>query len=111
MSLFPKNQETKTELSVKKQQQIERELVGKITPHKNHIVFEIHNISGKIEKAQYIEKNYFFGLKKKNNKEVLYREGYSYVAALNKKNALKKHKSKNNGSKSFSRHIVTLTNY
>ena len=36
-------QKNKIEISVKKQVQIEKELIGKIIPHKNHTLFEINN--------------------------------------------------------------------
>ena len=47
-------QKNKIEISVKKQVQIEKELIGKIIPHKNHTLFEINNETGEIQEALYI---------------------------------------------------------
>jgi hypothetical protein len=96
-----KNQ-NKIEISIKKQVQIEKELIGKIIPHENHTLFEINNETGEIQEATYIPVPTFFkfGQKvKKPKKEALVREGFSYVSAMNKKNALKKYLKGSNGGK------------
>lgn len=88
----------KTELSVEKEQEIARELVGQIIPHKGHTMFEINEETGEIQKATYIDKGVFiFG--KKNHREVLIREGFFYTSALKKETALRKWKIRDNGSK------------
>lgn len=95
-------QKNKIEISVKKQVQIEKELIGKIIPHKNHTLFEINNETGEIKEALYIPVPTFvkFGEKvEKPKKQALVREGFSYVSAMNKKNALKKYSKGSNGGK------------
>jgi hypothetical protein len=85
-------------LSIQKKQQKEKELVGKIIPHAGHKVYEINDETLEIELAKYELKTYFIG-QNHNNPEIIIRNGYSYVSALNKKNALKKYKQGLNGSK------------
>jgi hypothetical protein len=96
--------EEKIELQIQKQQQVEKVLMGKIIPHNNHTVWEICLKTEKIQKATYVEKEQVinFGQEpEKENTEVLYREGFAYVSALNKKNAMKKFRQNKNGSKEF----------
>ena len=97
--LMPKE---KTELQIQKKQQIERELIGKIIPHRGHKVWEINIETEEIQEAMYLRKDWNFVVSinsADNNQEVLYREGYAYVSALNKKNAMKKYRQGRNGSK------------
>jgi len=92
----------KIEISVKKQVQVEKELIGKIIPHENHILFEINDETGEIQKATYLPVPTFvkFGAKiEKPKKQALVREGFTYVSAMNKKNALKKYLKGSNGGK------------
>lgn len=92
----------KIEISVKKKVQIEKELIGKIIPHANHTLFEINDETGEIQEVTYIPVPTFFkfGQKvEKPKKQALVREGFSYVSAMNKKNALKKYSKGSNGSK------------
>lgn len=111
-NIFSKTKpEHKMEIQVQKKQQIEKELVGKIIPHENHTVWEICLNTEKIKKATYVEKKEFinFGeLSCNENKEILVREGFAYVSALNKKNALKKFKKNKNGSKNLSKEPLKL---
>ena len=93
----------KIEISVKKQVQIEKELIGNITPHPNHKLYEIDNETGEINEAMYIEEPTFikFGMSVPKNviKKALVRDGYTYVSAMNKKNALKHYRNNSNGGK------------
>lgn len=92
----------KMEVTIQKKQQIERELIGKIIPHNGHKVFEINLITEQVNEATYLrskDATFIFGQENPDKKEVLYREGYAYVSAMNKKNALKKFKQGKNGSK------------
>ena len=102
----------KTELQIQKKQQIERELVGKIIPHSGHTVWEINPETEEIEKAMYLERNWDFVTDisdlADNKTEVLYREGFVYVSALNKKNALKKYRQGKNGSKEIDKNPLTI---
>jgi hypothetical protein len=88
----------KIEISVKQKKQIEKELIGNIIPHNNHTLWEINNETLSIKKAEFIKQPIVFG-EKEPQKQVLQRDGYSYVSALNKANALKKFNQGKNGSK------------
>lgn len=94
--LEPK-QETKIEVSIQQKKQVEHELIGKIIPHDGHIIWQINKETLKIEKAKFSNATYHFS--GENKKEVIVKEGYAYVSALNKKNALRKYKQGKNGSK------------
>lgn len=87
------------ELSIEKRQQKEKELIGNIVPHAGHTVWEINNETLEITKASFQELTFILNQLNNSHKEILIREGFTYVAALNKKNALKKFKQGNNGSK------------
>jgi len=103
--------EEKIELQIQKQQQVEKVLMGKIIPHENHTVWEICLKTEKIQKATYVEKEqaiHFGKEPEKENKEVLYREGFSYISALNKKNAMKKFRQNKNGSKEFFKEPIKI---
>ena len=90
-----------TELQVQKRQQIEKVWVGEIIPHKNHTVFQICRETGEIEEAKYTEHLTFTWGQKLPNKELIVTEGFDYVSALNKKNALSKWTKGRSGSKEF----------
>jgi hypothetical protein len=89
----------KMEISIQKKQQKEKVLVGKIIPHEGHTIWEINDSTLEIKKVEFEKKTYLIFDKKKYNPEVITRNGYSYISALNKKGALKKYKQGKNGSK------------
>lgn len=85
------------EESVKQKKQVEHELIGKIIPHEGHTIWEINKETGAIKKAKFSNATYnFMG---ENKKEIIVKQGYEYVSALNRKNALRKYKKGLNGSK------------
>lgn len=88
----------KMEISIQKKQQKEKEFIGKIIPHAGHKVWEINDKNLDIELAKYEVQTFIIG-KNHNNPEIIIRNGFSYVSALNKSNALKKYKQGMNGSK------------
>ena len=88
----------KMELSIQKKQQKEKELVGKIIPHEGHKVWEINDETFEIKQAEFEKKTFIIG-RNQMNPEIIIRSGFSYVSALNSKNALKKYKQGFNGSK------------
>jgi|TARA_R110001583_G_scaffold101263_3_gene247695 hypothetical protein len=92
------NIKEKQEISLEKDVEKKAELVGRIFPHNNHQVFEINNKTLCIELAKFEYDNYVFN-KGVINKKIVIHKDCSYVSALNKKNALKKFKKGNNGSK------------
>lgn len=101
-----KHQE-QTELQAQKRQQIEKQLVGEILPYSGHFIFEICYEDFSLKKAEYIKKPFEWSLKAAK-REILIREGYVYISALNKKNALKKFRQGLNGSKEIIKHPLTL---
>lgn len=105
------NLKTKTELSIKKQQQIEREFIGRIIPYPNHKIWEINKETLEIKEAMFIDKPFIFGQKSIHNLEVLYREGYAYVGALNKKTAMKHFHNGKNGSKPVTSDPLKLNHF
>ena len=97
----------KMEISVQKKQQKEKELVGKIIPHAGHKVWEIDDENLEIKEAKYEQQNFIFGIQN-SNPEIIIRNGFSYVSALNKKSALKKYKQGTNGSKEMGNMEIKL---
>lgn len=89
---------TGIELSIKKKKAIEHELIGVIVPHSGHTLWKINKETFEISVAEYSKTNYTFG-SEENNPRVIIKEGYAYVSALNKQNALKKYKKGQTGSK------------
>lgn len=98
------NNKHNIEISVKQKKQVEHELIGNIVPHEGHTVWKINKETLQIEKAKFsnviysntIDNNGFQSIKK----QLIVQDGYEYISALNKKNALKKYfKGKNGGKK------------
>ena len=85
------------EESVKQQKQIEHELIGEIIPHNGHSIFKINKESKKVELAKY--SNTTFTFNGENKKKIIVEDGFHYVSALNKKNALKKYLKGDNGNR------------
>lgn len=90
-------QKEKIEIDVKKQKQVEHQLIGKIVPHLNHKMYEINIETLEIKDAQY--SNTTYQAFAKNQKEIIIKKGFAYVSAMNKKNALKQFNKGKNGSK------------
>jgi len=85
----------KIEIQVKKHKQVENVLDEEIFPHKNHKIWEINKETLEIKEAQLSNATYkMFG---DNKKEIIKVKGCAYVAALNKRNALKQYRNGNNG--------------
>jgi len=91
------NIKEKTELSVKQQKEIKHELIDKLVPYDGHTIWEVNNKTQEIKKALFSNVTYTFGGEIK--REIITKKGYTYIGALNKKNALKKFKQGKNGSK------------
>lgn len=101
------NDKNKTEISIQKKIQIEKELIGKIIPHGGHRIYEINKKTLEVKVAEYIRHtsftfNNFSKEQVDNNPEILCHSDYAYVSALNGKNALKQYRKGNNGSKDLS---------
>lgn len=97
------------EINVKKEKEIQYELLDKIIPYENHCVWEINNKTLEIKKAEYYNKDFILGEKPK--KEIIVKKGYSYISALNTKNAMKKFKKGINGSKEININPPSITGY
>ena len=91
------NSKTRTEQVVKKKQQQEKELVGKLFPHRGHTIWQINTETEEIVPASYTEQTFVIG-QAHANREIIIVPGHAYVAALNAKNALKKYRNGSNGS-------------
>lgn len=78
----------KLEVVANQQKQIEHQLVGYLMPYNGHKVWEINIETGEIAEAKYSNSSYkAFG---ENKKEIIIKDGFYYVSALNQKNAFKK---------------------
>lgn len=85
------------EMSVKQKKEIKASLIGDITLHEGHTLFEINTETLEVTAAKFSNVTYqMFG---QNKKQVIVKEGCAYVAALNKSNALKKYKAGKTGGK------------
>jgi hypothetical protein len=80
-------QKDKLEISIKQKKQVEKKLIGDIIPHNGHKIYKINKETLEIEEAKYINTTY--NISGENKKEIIVIDGFEYVSALNKKNALK----------------------
>lgn len=81
----------KTEVSVKKQQQIEYVLEGSLRPKPGQFVFEVNKLTGEVRKAEFKKKTVVLGATAEPD-ELICSPECVYIPALNKENALKKYK-------------------
>jgi len=103
------NPKEKTEISIQQKKQIEKELVGVLKPHSGHSIFEIDVETLEVKYAQFVTYTFSIG-KNHSNKELLVRDGFAYICALNEKNALKKYLKGSNGSKE-AKNPIKLSKY
>jgi hypothetical protein len=106
MKELEQNTKAKLEISVKQKKQVQHQLIGKIIPHEGHTIWQINNETLEIEKAKFTNATYHIG--GENKREIITKQGYTYISALNKKNALKKFEQGNNGSKPINEEPLTL---
>lgn len=78
----------KLEIVANQKKQIEHEYIGLIVPYDGHKMWEIEIATGNIKEAKY--SNTTFNAFGENKKEIIVKEGFLYVSALNQKNAFKK---------------------
>jgi len=84
--------ETRIELNVKKQQEIETVLQGTITPKNGHFVWEINEETGVVKRAEYKRDTVAFGFTVKvPNEKLVVQPDCIYIPALNIENAKKKY--------------------
>lgn len=97
MKIQPTNQDDftpTTELVEEKQQETEREFVGRIVPHRNHTLFEYDLKNKELRKAVFDKPPVikFTDAQKgvvSPKKEVTQKEHHLYLSCLNRKNAIK----------------------
>ena len=84
------------EQQVEKDQHKEKTLLKTIVPHKGHTLYKIDLETEEIDLAKYSSA---YNVDQTIPKKVIVEEGFYYVSALNKKNALKKFRKGQLGSK------------
>ena len=81
--------DTNIEVSIKQQKKAEHKFIGRIVSRDGHKIWKIDKQTLDVEEAIFSNTTYkMFG---ENKKEVVVKDGFFYVSALNKKNALKKY--------------------
>jgi hypothetical protein len=71
----------------------EMKLLGKIRPNKGHKVFKINTTTNEISEAEYFyDAVSMFSSSYERKKKLSMEEGFAYISALNKQNAIKKYK-------------------
>ena len=91
---LPGNQD-KTEVSIKRRQEIEYVLQGTIKPKKGHFVWEVNENTGDVKKAEFKKATAIFGASIPPD-ELVVKPNCIYIPALNSKNAIQKYlKDKN----------------
>lgn len=80
-------QKNKLEVTINQKKQIEKRFIGDVIPHNGHKIWKINKETLKVEEAKYTNTTY--NISGENKKEIIVVEGFEYVSALNKKNALK----------------------
>lgn len=92
-----KEHNTNIEVSVKQQKKVEYQFIGDIVPNEGHKIWQINKETLEVDEAKFTNTTYqMFG---ENKKEIIVKDEFAYVAALNKKNALKKYNKGSNGGK------------
>ena len=100
-------QKDRLEVTIKQKKQVEKKLIGDIVPHNGHKIWKINKETLEIEEAKYLNTAFFIG--KENKKEILVVDGFEYVSALNKKNALKLYSKGKVGGKEINEQPLKLT--
>lgn len=95
------------EVTIKQKKQVEKKLIRDIVPHNGHKIWKINKETLEIEEAKYLNTAFFIG--KENKKEILVVDGFEYVSALNKKNALKLYSKGKVGGKDINEKPLKLT--
>jgi len=91
--------ENRTELNVKKQQEIEHIFEGTIKPKRGHFVWEINEETGEIKKAQYKQDTVAFNVHTElPNEKLVINPDCVYIPALNAESAKKKYLKNNSQS-------------
>ena len=98
------NSESRIELNVKKQQEIEYILEGTIKPKKGHFVWEINEVTGEVKKAQYKQDTVTFNIHTELPPEKLITNvDCVYIPALNARTAKDKYLKNPNQSNYYAK--------
>lgn len=89
-SFYELTNHNKTELSVKKKQEVEYVLEGSLKPQRGQFIWEVNELTGEIKKAEFKRKVAAFSAKLPPE-ELVMKSGCIYIPALNEKNAMKKY--------------------
>ena len=92
----------KTEVSVKKRQEIEYILQGSLKPKKGQFIWEVNQLTGEIKKAEYKKTVAVFG-GKIPPQELIIKPDCIYIPALNAKTAKDKYDKNPNQEAYFSK--------
>lgn len=84
-------EQNKTELSVRKQRQVEYVLEGVFKPKPGHSIWEINEETGEIKKAEFKRNTASFDNSKIPAEELIKKADCIYIPALNKDNAKNKY--------------------
>lgn len=86
------NSETRTELNVKKQQEIEYFFEGTLKPKKGHFIWEINEETGEVKKAEYKQDTVEFNIHTTLPPEkIITNHNCVYIPALNARTAKNKY--------------------
>lgn len=90
--MFGFSKKADQELVAKKQQESSREKIASIRPYRNHRLYKIDKKTLEVVEAKLDTQPARFAKEGKQTKrsEVTIEEGFLYVSAMNKKNAIKK---------------------
>lgn len=99
-------QKDKLEISIQQKRQIEKKLIGDIVPNNGHKIWKICEETMGVEEAKYQNNAFIVGTE--NKKEILVTNGFFYVSALNKKNALKLYRKGKVGGKEIDKNPLKL---
>ena len=93
------NSESRIEMNVKKQQEVEYILEGTIKPKRSHFVWELNEITGEVKKAEYKTVTAVFNqLSEKPIQKLIINPDCIYIPALNATNAKAKYLNNKNQS-------------
>ncbi len=92
------NSATKTELNIKKQQEIEYILEGTIKPKKGNVVWEINIDTMEVNKAEYKSVTATIGLSEKPIEKLVRNPNCIYISAFRKESALNQYRKNPNQS-------------
>ncbi len=96
------NVKNNIEVSIEQEQKYQQKHIGSIHPHRGHTLFEVNLATGKIDTAEFQQKDYVVGSDLNSGearKKVIMKQDCVYISALNKRNALKKFMNRKVGDK------------